>query len=37
MFGPVRPYLEVDEANVKFVDLTGARTVLAVPMLKGTN
>ncbi len=30
-----RPYLEGDEANVKFVDLTGARTVLAVPMLKG--
>jgi len=29
-----RPYLEGDEANVKFVDLTGARTVLAVPMLK---
>jgi two-component system, NtrC family, sensor kinase len=29
------PYLEGDEANVKFVDLTGARTVLAVPMLKG--
>ena len=28
------PYLEGDEANVKFVDLTGARTVLAVPMLK---
>ena len=30
-----QPYLEGDEANVKFVDLTGARTVLAVPMLKG--
>ena len=30
-----RAYLEGDEANVKFVDLTGARTVLAVPMLKG--
>ena len=29
------PYLEGDEANVKFVDLTGARTMLAVPMLKG--
>ena len=29
-----QPYLEGDEANVKFVDLTGARTVLAVPMLK---
>jgi GAF domain-containing protein len=29
------PYLEGDDANVKFVDLTGARTVLAVPMLKG--
>jgi signal transduction histidine kinase len=29
-----RPYLEGDEANVKFVDLSGARTVLAVPMLK---
>src|SRR5262245_5089252 len=29
------PYLEGDEANVKFVDLTGARTVLCVPMLKG--
>jgi GAF domain-containing protein len=29
-----RPYLEGDEASVKFVDLTGARTVLAVPMLK---
>ena len=29
-----RPYLEGDEANVKFADLTGARTVLAVPMLK---
>ena len=34
MFGLGRPYLEGDEANVKFVDLTGARTVLAVPMLK---
>src|SRR5262245_9602239 len=29
-----RPYLEGDEANVKFVDRSGARTVLAVPMLK---
>src|SRR5262249_30888303 len=29
-----RPYIEGDQANVKFVDLTGARTVLAVPMLK---
>jgi two-component system, NtrC family, sensor kinase len=29
-----RPYLEGDPANVAFVDLTGARTVLAVPMLK---
>jgi signal transduction histidine kinase len=29
-----RPYLEGDEANVKFVDRSGARTVLAVPMLR---
>src|SRR5262245_1961217 len=29
-----RPYLEGNEANVKFVDRCGARTVLAVPMLK---
>jgi GAF domain-containing protein len=29
-----QPYLEGDPAVVKFADLTGARTVLAVPMLK---
>ena len=29
-----RPYLEGDPANVAFADLAGARTVLAVPMLK---
>src|SRR5262245_28677283 len=29
-----RPYLEGDEANVKFVDRSGARKALSVPMLK---